>query len=119
MVEVGLIESVVAHRVSHFQGLPFFLDFIECRVHREHMNMIMRVGDPIDGPGLAVNKLRVDHVGAKAIVLLIPLANLGSIRASIVAMVSSRASTIICSRTLSSLTARYSDTDLGTLKVKS
>ena len=76
-MEVGLVESAIAHRVSHFQGLPFFLDLVEGRIHREHMNMIMRVGDPIDGPGLAVNKLCVDHVGAKAIVLLIPLANLG------------------------------------------
>src|SRR5580704_16467470 len=74
---MGLVESAIAHRVSHFQGLPFFLDLIESRVHREDMNVVMGVGDPIDRPALAVNKLCIDHVWADAIVMLIPLANLG------------------------------------------
>src|ERR1700720_4218989 len=119
MVEMSLVENAIAHRVPHFQGLPFFLDLIESRVHREDVNVVMGVGNPIDRPALAVNKLCIDHVWAHAIVVLIPLRTLVSIRASIVAMVSSRASAIISSKTLSSLTARYNDTDLGTLNVKS
>ena len=37
----------------------------------------MVVGDPNDKPALAVNKLCIGHVWANAIVVLIPLANLG------------------------------------------
>jgi len=77
MVEMGLVESAIAHRVPHFQGLPFFLDLIERRVHREDVNVVMGVRDPIDRPALAVNKLCIDHVWANAIVVLIPLVNLG------------------------------------------
>src|SRR4029077_11798841 len=50
MVEVGLVESAIAHRVSHFQGFPFFLNLIEGRIHREHVNVIMRVRYSIDWP---------------------------------------------------------------------
>ena len=74
---MGLVESAIAHRVPHFQGLPFLLDLIESRVHCEDVNVVMGVGDPIDRPALAVNELCLDHVWANAIVVLIPLANLG------------------------------------------
>jgi hypothetical protein len=49
MVEVGLVESAITHRVSDFQGFPFFLDRIEGRIHRENVNVVMGVGDPVDG----------------------------------------------------------------------
>lgn len=63
MIEVRLIESAIADRVSDFQGFPFFLDLIEGRVHCEDVNVIMRVGYPVDRPGLAVDKLRIDMFG--------------------------------------------------------
>src|ERR1700732_4434242 len=66
---MGLVESAIAHRVSHFQGLPFFLDLIESRVHREDVNVVMGVGNPVDRPALAVNKLCIDHVWANATAL--------------------------------------------------
>jgi hypothetical protein len=47
---MGLVENAITHRVSHFQGLPFFLDLVESRVHREDVNMVMGVGDPVDRP---------------------------------------------------------------------
>ena len=59
---MGLVESAIAHRVSDFQGFPFFLDRIEGRIHREDVNAVMGVGDPIDGPGLAVDKLCIGYV---------------------------------------------------------
>jgi len=77
MVEMGLVESTIAHRVYDFQGFPFLLDRIEDRIYREDVNVLVGVGDPIDGPCLAVDKLCIDHVRAKAIVVLIPLSNLG------------------------------------------
>jgi AAA domain len=40
------------------------------------MDVIVWVGYPINGPGLAVDKLRVDYVRARAIFLLIAFANL-------------------------------------------
>ncbi len=51
MVEVGLVKSAIARRVTYFQGFPFSLDLIESRIHREDVNVIMRVGNPIDRPG--------------------------------------------------------------------
>ena len=45
MVEVGLVESAIAHRVADFQGFPFFLDLIESRIHREDVDVIVGIGD--------------------------------------------------------------------------
>jgi hypothetical protein len=119
MVEVSLVESAIARRVSHFQGLPFFFNLIEGRIQREDVDVIVWVGDPIDWSCLAVNKLCVNHVWANAIVLLITLAHLGFHSGLDCRHRLSKASAIICSKILSSLTARYNDTDLGTLNVKS
>src|SRR5262249_34584409 len=77
MMEMGLVERSVAHRVSHFQSFPLFLVPIKSCVHREYVNVVMRVGYSIDWPGLTMNKLRIDHVRAKAIVLLIAFSHLG------------------------------------------
>jgi hypothetical protein len=69
-------QNPASHRIAYFQGFPFPLDLIEGRIHREHVNVIMWVGYPIHWPCLAVNKLRVDHVWTKAIVLLITFPHL-------------------------------------------
>ena len=76
MVEVGLVESAITYRVSDFQGFPFF-DRIEGRTSLRRRECGNGGRDPIDGSSLAVDKLCIDHVRAKAIGVLIPLSNLG------------------------------------------
>ena len=65
MIEVRLEEDSVSYRVADLQRFPLFLDLIEGCVHREDVNVIMRVGYAVDRPGLAMNKLRIHHVGTK------------------------------------------------------
>jgi hypothetical protein len=77
MVKVRLEEDSICYRIPDLQCLPLLLDLIEGCVHREDMDVIVWVGYPINGPGLAVDKLRVDYVRARAIFLLIAFANLG------------------------------------------
>src|ERR1700736_61557 len=77
MVKVRLEEDSTRDRIPDLQCLPLLLDLIEGCVHREDMDVIVWVGYPIYGPGLAVDKLRVDYVRARAIFLLIAFANLG------------------------------------------
>jgi hypothetical protein len=77
MVKVRLEEDSICDRIPDLQCLPLLLDLIEGCVHREDMDVTVWAGYPINGPGLAVDKLRVDHVRASSIFLLIAFANLG------------------------------------------
>src|ERR1700730_1672891 len=106
MVKVRLEEDSICYRIPDLQCLPLLLDLIEVGVHREDMDVIVWVGYPINGPGLAVNKLRVDYVRARAIFQLITFADLGFHPAPISVMVWSSALPINSSTTLSPFTAR-------------
>jgi hypothetical protein len=119
MVEVGLVES--ANRPPCF---PLPMPSILVRPHRRSHSMRTRERGNADRvcrrrSGFRREQTLHSHVWAAAVVLLNPFRTLVSIRASIAAMVSSTASVIICSTTLSSLTARYNETDLGALNAKS
>jgi hypothetical protein len=51
-------------------------DHFDAALSTSDSYLIMWVGYPINGPGLAVNKLRIDDVWARPIVLLVTFANL-------------------------------------------
>jgi|SRR5580704_16496074 len=74
MVKVRLEEDSICDRIPDLQCLPLLLDLIEGCVHGEDMDVIVWVGYPINGPGLAVDELRVDYVRARAIFLPIAFA---------------------------------------------
>ena len=123
-MEGCFVERCVALNIAKLSRFPAIFFRIKRRVERKCVDVVMRIGDAVDGPCFGVNKARVDQVPRGTLpVTYLPICPFPrtrvSIRFSMSTIVSLNASWISCSTVLSPVSARYNDTDFGTEKQKS